>query len=44
MSAVFADTFYWIALTNVQDKAHKKARALTLSRLPAVILCLAGFG
>jgi hypothetical protein len=25
MSAVFADTFYWIAFTNVQDFAHERA-------------------
>ena len=22
MTAIFADTFYWIAFTNVQDRAH----------------------
>jgi len=31
MSSVFADTFYWIALTNFQDLAHEKAESLTLS-------------
>lgn len=37
MSAVFADTFYWIALTNVQDLAHEKAKGLTRSTNPALI-------
>lgn len=30
MKAVFADTFYWIALTNAEDTAH--ARAIEFSR------------
>ena len=30
MNAVFADTFYWAALTNVDDPANE--RALTISR------------
>jgi len=30
MNAVFADTFYWIAITNVQDLAHEKAKAFAL--------------
>src|SRR5205814_104910 len=30
MNLVFADTFYWIALTNVRDGAHQ--RVLDLSR------------
>jgi uncharacterized protein len=38
MSAVFGDTFYWIALTNVQDVAHEKAKALTRSLPPWTIL------
>ena len=29
MSAVFADTFYWIALTAPQDAAHERARQFT---------------
>ncbi len=37
MSALFADTFYWIAFTNSQDRDHETAKALTLSRLPSVI-------
>jgi hypothetical protein len=30
MKAVFADTFYWTALTSTEDTAH--ARAVNLSR------------
>ena len=29
MKTVFADTFYWIAFTNVQDLAHDRAKAFT---------------
>ncbi len=29
MSAVFADTFYWIAFTNVQDLAHERVKTFT---------------
>lgn len=29
MSAVFADTFYWIALTDSTDSSHRRALALT---------------
>ncbi len=29
MTAVFADTFYWIALTNPTDAAHERAREFT---------------
>jgi predicted nucleic acid-binding protein len=32
MSVVFADTFYWIAFTNILDAAHEKAKALALKR------------
>jgi len=38
MGAVFADTLYWIALTNVQDLAHEKARGFTRSTNPARIM------
>jgi uncharacterized protein len=37
MMAVFADTFYWIALTNVRDLAHERAKALTLSLRPRIL-------
>jgi hypothetical protein len=37
MTAVFADTFYWIALTNVADRAHETAKAITRSAKPGTI-------
>lgn len=37
MNAVFADTFYWIAITNFQDLAHERARAFTLAATPAAL-------
>jgi hypothetical protein len=37
MNAVFADTFYWIAVTNIQDLAHEKAQAFTRSGPPGTI-------
>jgi len=37
MSAVFADTFYWIALTNLQDRAHGQAKAFTVSAAAAML-------
>jgi len=37
MNAVFADTFYWIAITNLQDLSHEKAKALTLSSMPRAL-------
>ena len=37
MSAVFADTFYWIAVTNLQDLAHEKAKAFAFSTTPVAI-------
>jgi hypothetical protein len=36
MNAVFADTFYWIAFTNVQDLAHEKVKAFTSFAKPEV--------
>lgn len=38
MSAVFADTFYWVALTNVQDTGHERAKAFSRSVQPAAIV------
>ena len=35
--STFADTFYWIALTNLQDLAHEKAKSLTLSAAPGTL-------
>ena len=37
MNAFFADTFYWIAFTNVQDLAHERVKAFTRSARPDVI-------
>lgn len=31
MTAVFADTFFWIALTNVQDQDHERAKSFAVS-------------
>ena len=31
MTAVFADTFYWIAVTNARDSAHEEAKRLSRS-------------
>jgi predicted nucleic acid-binding protein len=36
-TGVFADTFYWIAVTNVQDLAHESATAFTRSASPSTI-------
>lgn len=30
MNAVFADTFYWVALFNKRDAWHERARAITV--------------
>jgi predicted nucleic acid-binding protein len=38
MTAVFADTFYWIALIDFNDGAHRRALALTSSLNGAVIV------
>ncbi len=37
MNAVFADTFYWIAVTNLNDLAHERAAAFALSTEPRAI-------
>ena len=42
MNAVFADTFYWIAMTNLQDLAHEKAKAFSLSTTPGASLYYRG--
>ncbi len=34
MKAVFADTFYWAALTSIDDPAHAKAMNLSRSLAP----------
>ena len=33
MTALFADTFYWIALTDFNDSAHQQALTLALNGL-----------
>ena len=38
MTAVFADTAYWIALTNVQDADHEKTEAFSASLKPRPVL------
>jgi uncharacterized protein len=38
MTAIFADTFYWIALANYNDSAHQQALALTAARPTAPIV------
>lgn len=38
MNAVFADTFYWIALTNVQDVAHESAKSFSFAAKPRTLL------
>jgi hypothetical protein len=38
MTGIFADTFYWVAFTNIQDLAHEKAKAFTLASTPRLIV------
>jgi len=38
MSAVFADTFYWIAITNIDDFAHVRAKSLTGAIAPRTLV------
>jgi predicted nucleic acid-binding protein len=38
MTALFADTFYWIALADSNDSSHGRALALTKERLNAPIV------
>jgi predicted nucleic acid-binding protein len=38
MTALFADTFYWIALADSNDSSHRRALALTKERLDAPIV------
>lgn len=37
MTALFADTFYWIALTDVNDSSHHAALDLAFARDDALI-------
>jgi predicted nucleic acid-binding protein len=36
MTALFADTFYWIALIDLSDSAHSRALELTTTKLADV--------
>jgi predicted nucleic acid-binding protein len=38
MTEVFADTFYWVAFTNIRDTAHERAKAFMRSAPPRLIL------
>ena len=38
MTALFADTFYWIALADFTDSAHRRALALTSERAASRIV------
>jgi predicted nucleic acid-binding protein len=38
MTALFADTFYWIALADFTDSAHQRALALTSERADSPIV------
>lgn len=38
MNALFADTFYWIALADFTDNAHQRALALTAERADSRIV------
>jgi uncharacterized protein len=38
MTEVFADTFYWVAFTNIRDTAHERAKAFMRTAPPRLIL------
>jgi predicted nucleic acid-binding protein len=38
MIRVFADTFYWVALTNVRDSAHRAVNDFSNARSPVLIV------
>ena len=38
MTEVFADTFYWVAFTNIRDTAHERAKAFMRAAPPLLIL------
>src|SRR5689334_14118812 len=38
MIGLFADTFYWIALTDLADSAHKRALALSSERADSPLI------
>ncbi len=37
MSAAFADTFYWIAITDNQDRSHEKAKSFSIPTTPRIL-------
>ncbi|HUE01862.1 MAG TPA: hypothetical protein VMR62_19990 [Bryobacteraceae bacterium] len=38
MTALFADTFYWIALADLTDSAHRRALAFTSERADSLLV------
>jgi predicted nucleic acid-binding protein len=38
MTALFADTFYWVALADVSDGAHQRALTITAERAASAIV------
>ncbi len=38
MSVFFADTFYWIALTNRRDSSHQKVMQFTATLAPSAVI------
>jgi predicted nucleic acid-binding protein len=38
MTALFADTFYWIALADLNDSAHRRALAFTSERADSLLV------
>ncbi len=38
MTEVFADTFYWVAFTNIRDTVHERAKAFMRAAPPRLIL------
>jgi predicted nucleic acid-binding protein len=38
MTAVFADTFYWVALADASDSAHQRALTITAERASSEIV------
>jgi uncharacterized protein len=38
MNALFADTFYWIALADLKDSAHQRAVEFTSKRVNTLIV------
>jgi predicted nucleic acid-binding protein len=38
MTALFADTFYWIALADLSDSSHRRALAITSERADSLLV------